>query len=497
MQITAFPIINKLITPSSDKIDDKFVYFIAFMYSISTGEVESVDMIKTTSKSGYDNYSNAFMDTYRLGVGWSYGLAKSLEMIANKVAALGEEQLKQLLVKFAQVVRLGDDLKTFFHAEVKATLMNYSIIYERKLENMKLFLEMFYTLMSTAAFMISANSIMTMLMGATDSEDILVYSMFGVSVSMGTFVVLMYKMFPRDKLGYATADEDLKFRIKVYMSVGMGAGIGVALFATGVVPSTLIVGIAVAPLIWPGMIAKKMEANIKDLNKWYPEFIRHFGEIYATVGSMGSALDAVLRSEFGPLQKHVIAFKNRTKNRIDQVLGFDLFSRDTGSAIIANGNQVVSTAMDKGGDLNETGNTVADITLKMNELRAKRTQTAKTFETVVLVLHVLTLAVFGLMNKLTEIFFELINSVDVSNSTFQLTPIDPEFMATMIPIMIIMTSVLSAMAIKVSQGGLYKTVFYNIALLAVLGAIVSFAMNIILADFLETHILDFVDDGSG
>ena len=493
MQLNQLPLLNKVSFSNAERTDEKFVYFVAFLYSISTGEVEAVDMIKTAAKSGYGKYSQSFMDTYKLGVGWSFGLARSLEMIAKKVEALKEEQIKQLLVKLSQVVRLGDELKVFFQAEAKASIMNFSIIYERKLENQKLFLEMFYTLMSTAAFMISANSIMTMLMGSADAEQTLLFSMIGVAASMGTFVFLMYKMFPRDPLGYATSDEDLKFRIRIYMSVGMGAAIGVVLLVVGM-PLTLVVGFSVAPLIYPGLIARKKEAQIKDLNQWYPEFIRHFGEIYATVGSMGQALDAVLRSDFGPLQKNIVAFKNRIKNRIDQTLGFELLSRDSGSEIIANGNQVVSTAMDKGGDMNETGNVVADITLKINELRAKRSQTAKTFETVVIVLHVLTLAVFGLMNKLTEIFFELINSVDVSNNTFQLTPIDPEFMELMIPFMILLTSVLSGIAIKVSQGGLYKTVFFNIALLTVIGGIVSFSMNVLLADFLETHILDFVGE---
>ena len=412
----------------------------------------------------------------------------------KKVGDQGELQLKQLLVKFAQVVRLGDDLKTFFHAEEKSSLMNYEIVYNRKLENMKLFLEMFYTLMSTAAFMVSANSIMTMLMGATDAEDILVLSLFGISISMGTFVGLMYIMFPRDKLAYATAAEDLKFRLKVYMMVGVGAGIGIVLLMANVLPYSLVVGIAVAPLLYPGYLARKTEKRIGELNQWYPEFVRHFGEIFATVGSMGQALDAVLRSNFGPLQELLIAYKNRIKNRIDQILAFELLSRDSGSELIANGNQVVSTAMDKGGDMNETGNVVADITLKINELRAKRSQTAKTFETVVIVLHVLTLAVFGLMNKLTEIFHELINSVDVSNSTFQLTPIDPEFMAQMIPVMIILTSGLSALAIKVAQGGLYKTVFWNMGILTIIGALVSFGMNEFLADYLETSILEFGDE---
>ena len=68
-------------------------------------------------------------------------------------------------------------------------------------------------------------------------------------------------------------------------------------------------------------------------------------------------------------------------------------------------------------------------------------------------------------------------------------------MDQILPIMILMTSVISALALKVAQGGLYKTVFYHIALLAILGSITTFAMNILMTDFLETSILDFGDVG--
>jgi flagellar protein FlaJ len=474
------------------KSDEKFVYFMAFLYCVSTGEIGGVDLIKTTRDTKYGRYTQAFRDVYQLGVGWAYGMSKSLEMIADKVSSDKTDHLKQLLIKFAQVIRLGDMLRTFFNDQLKSTMLNYTIVYERKLENEKLFLEMFYTLMSTAAFMIAANSIMSMLMGQENAEGILIMSFIGVTASMSAFVFMMYIMFPRDKLGYATADDDFKFRLKVYMAVGAGAGIGIVLLISQMMPTTLIVGIAVAPLLYPGLAARKLEQKVKQLNEWYPEFIRHFGEIYATIGSVGGALEAVLRSDFGPLQSHVERFKNRIRHRIEQKIGFELFSRDTGSEVIANGNDVVSYTMDKGGDMNIAGNCVADITTKINELRSKRAQTAKTFETIIIVLHALTLAVFGLMNKLTTIFYELVQTVDIENTTLQLTPIDPELMRMMMPAMILMTSVISAMALKVSQGGLYKTVFYHIGILTVIGSVVMFVMDYLLSDYLSTHILDFV-----
>ena len=483
-------LLKKLSFSDLKKNDEKFLYFVTLLYSVSTGEIESVDLVKTVQHTGYGKYTEAFRDAYRLGVGWTFGLATALEMVAIKVSSDKTNQLKQLLVKFAQVVRLGDVLKIFFKAELKSTLLNFAIVYERKLETQKLFLEMFYTLMSTASFMIAANSIMTMLTGAQSAELILVYSLFGITSSMGMFVFIMYMLFPRDKLAYSSEDADLKFRIKVYISIGAAVGIAMALLMSGVVPLTLVVGISLAPLFYPGLVARKMEKNIKYANEWYPPFIRHFGEILATVGSMGQALDSVLRSDFGPLQKHVIGLKNRIKNKVDQRMGFDLFSRDTGSEIIANGNQVISTSIDKGGDMNDAADQVASITIKLNELRSKREQTAKTFESIIIVLHVLTLAVFGIMNKLTSIFFELIGSIDATQSAFALSPIDPVFMNQMLPILILITSVLSSMALKVAQGGLYKTVFFHIALLGVLGSITAFMMNELLAGFLEESILD-------
>lgn len=485
------PLLKGLSLANMQKGDEKFVYFVAFLFSISTGEIGGVDVIKTARETKYGRYSEAFKEVFQLGIGWGYGVSRSLEMIADKVSTDKSDHLKQLLIKLAQVIRLGDKLRSFFSDQLKSTLLDYGIVYERKLENEKLFLEMFYTLMSTTAFMIAANSIMSMLMGQDNSSNILVLSFIGVTASMSAFVFMMYIMFPRDKLGYSSADADLKFRLKVYMAIGAGVGIGVVLLLTNIVPATLAIGIAAAPLLYPGMIARKMEQQVKRLNDWYPEFIRHFGEIYATLGSVGGSLEAVLRSDFGPLQDHIEHFKNRIKHRIDQKIGFELFSRDTGSQIIANGNEVISYAMDKGGDLNIAGNHVSDITVKINELRAKRTQTAKTFETIIIVLHALTLAVFGLMNKLTGIFFELVNTVDVQNESIHLTPIDPATMAIMMPAMVLMTSVISAMALKVSQGGLYKTVFYHIALLILIGSVVMFAMDALLSDYLATHVLEF------
>src|SRR5574342_158027 len=113
------PLLKNFSLSNLQKNDEKFVYFVAFLYAISTGEVGGVDLIKTTRESAYGKYTAAFREVYQLGVGWGYGISKSLEMIADKVSTDKADQLKQLLMKLAQVIRLGDTLRTFFADELK------------------------------------------------------------------------------------------------------------------------------------------------------------------------------------------------------------------------------------------------------------------------------------------------------------------------------------------------------------------------------------------
>jgi len=477
----------KTIISTGNKIDENFVYFIAFLYCISTGEIGAVELFKSGKDSKYGKYSESFKDTYRLGVGWSYGLSSACEAIAKKVSDKADDPMKLLLVKLSQVIILGDDLKSFFKDELKNAVQTYSIKYEANLESQKLFSEMFYTLMSTASFMISANSIMSMLMGFGDAEQILIISMMGTGGGMAVFVMMMFFMFPRDTLAHTDADIEKQFRMKIYLALGASIGISLVLIISGVVPLVLAVALGGIPLLYPGILAKKAESRITSYNDWYPTFILHFGQLYSTVGSMGQSLQAVMRSNFGSIQIFIIAFKNRIKNRIDQVLCFDLFSIETGHHLIANGNDIFSKSVDKGADMKVVGNVVADVTKKINELRGKRAQNGSTFQLVVVILHVLSLSIFGLMNKLTELFNDLAEG-DLSNAAFELSPIDPAIMEALMPVLLIMTSVISGFAIKIIKGGIYKTVFFYVGILIVVGGISMHVISLGMSEFLESII---------
>ena len=166
-----------------------------FLYCTSTSGANTTEIIKSAQNSNYGRHTTSIKEVSRLGIGWGYGLSRACEIIAEKTSKSKGDQLKQMLVKLAQVIRIGEELKEFFKNEVSAALHTFVSSYERNLESQKLFLEMFYTLMSTTSVMIAANSMLTMLTGATDSERILVISLVAVIVTMGAFAFMLYMIF--------------------------------------------------------------------------------------------------------------------------------------------------------------------------------------------------------------------------------------------------------------------------------------------------------------
>lgn len=472
------------------RTNEQFVYFVGLLYALSTGKTNPVELIKNAQSYNSELYSNTLKEIYRLGVGWGYGLSKSCEIMATKITDNKEMEFKHLLMKFAQVVRLGQDLIPFVKSEFIATLHTYSSNYERNLDSQKLFLEMFYTLMSSGTIMVAANSLLSMVADAQDAERMLILSVFGITLGMGSFSFVLYMLFPRDKLMIGSNDLSKKFTFSLYLSIMLSVLIGTILFYFNALPIPLILAVSAGFLFIPGFIARKLEEEIVATNEWYPPFIRHLGQLISAVGSISKALDSALKSDFGILTKHVNALRNRIQNRVRTEVAFDLFSQEACSDTITNSNSILSLAMAKGGDISEITSALSDIVSKINDLRKKRLHIAKTFEIVIILLHVITMAIFGLMNKILDVFHTVIGSLNVSTSVMNIHPIDPAFFASIMPIIIVSTSVIGAFGIKSAEGGLYKTIWFNIALLTVAGSIGYYLTTVFLGQYLGSSVLN-------
>lgn len=466
----------------SSKLDETLVYFVTFLYSISTAEITPADLLKTAGAAGFGVYSKTAASIYNLGLKWQYGLATATGIIAGQTQS---EEFKLFLMKLEQVVRLGDSMKDFLKHERGALVNAYAAAYERSMESLKLLLGMFSTLMSTASFMIAAMMIMSMI-GGGDAEAI-VGVMFAVIAGLAAFVYMLYTVFPKDKSVDESGPHLNKFKRLFLPCLGAGAGLGVLLTVTSLVTPELAIAAAGVPILVPGYLARKAESGIKKLDESYPPFIRHLTEIYATVGSLGQSLKTVVRSDFGTITTHAKAMLNRVLNKVTLEDVFELFSRDSGNLMITASNKIVATSMVKGAVLTEVGETLAQLASRFNDLRKKRQQVSKAFESTVFILHLLTVAILGFMKGLFEFFSRIFNSLEgIGVGVIQ--PLSPETMAIVLPTMIVALAAINGAIIKVSQGGLYKTIWFNIGLLLVLGGAVGYGVQV----FVESMFSDVI-----
>jgi flagellar protein FlaJ len=424
-----------------------------------------------------------------LGVRWQFGLARASETVGLSVKS---EEFKLLLMKLAQVLRLGEDLSIFFKHELDAVISGFVSGYERSMKSMDLLLEMYSTMMSTSSFLVSSLLLLTMISGGGGSSSQFVVTITtAILAGLASFIFLAYMIFPKDKISNIKfLPEGAVFKKRLYMGLGAGIVVGLGMGVSGIVPVPLAISAAGAPLLLPGMMARKIDAKVRRIDDYYPSFARHLGDVYHTVGSLGASLKSVLRSDFGDLSKYIEAMSNRVQSRIKIEDAFDLFSQETSSSLIAAGNTVLGSAMVKGANMLDVGAKLSEISSRFLEIRSKRLQSAKAFESTILIMHVLTLGVFSLINRLLQFlqqYFSLQNSISGHGGAagvLSLTPADPGVMVILLPAMAIALSAINGMALKVFQGGLYQTVWFTIAILMIVGGLVLYGIDQFLSNML-------------
>ena len=129
--ITKLVKISRSSKETNDFKDEKFIFFLTFLYSIASGNVSEVEIFRSAKESIYGLSSSTFKQIFDLGVGWSFGLSTSCKLLADRIPKKTHQEIHKLLIKLSQILQVGEKLKSFMESEWKNTLENYSIIYEK------------------------------------------------------------------------------------------------------------------------------------------------------------------------------------------------------------------------------------------------------------------------------------------------------------------------------------------------------------------------------
>ncbi len=457
-------------------IDDKMIYMILRMFAMSTYEPPREEFFNLLGKDkSYGYYSTVMMQIHSLGAKWKYGLSKSCEIIAKRIKS---NALKDFLLRFSQILSLGENLNEFFNSELQTNFLEYSFLYDRMLEALKTLLGIYSTVMSSFMFLLVNIIILSMLWNGSDV--VILDTFIALIASQVGLVFAIHKLVPNDQL--LTDDKRFirgykKFKISFLIVLLLSISIGVMLYIKTKMLEFSMLTFGILFFI-PGYFAKKIENHVKHTESYFPTFIRSFGNTLSMVSLPIYALRSLLHSDFGPLTKPLKRLYARLSNGISEEIAWRLFELETGSEMIRRMINIFVDTMLKGGKVSIVGNTISNISERLIEMRKKREQAAKTFESVIYMLHSITVIIIVFVMNLVNLLSFYLSSL---KSIIPIGNISSNFISMISISAIIAITIMNALTIKIAQRGFYQTFWYYFAILMTISSSAILVTNILVS----------------
>jgi len=461
------------------EVDDTLVYLITHMYAISTGKPPKKRLFELqTIAGGYGEYDAILKRIAVLAVDWGYGFARAIRAVIRNVR---NKVFRDFLLRLGELLNIGEDPEMFLDIERRALLTEFQAHYGRIIEASKMLLGVYTSGVSSAIFLVVTFMIFTFLFSMPPASLLFVF--IGVGTALSALIYVLYRMLPRDRLTHTLnvyPKERIRYRILLIIGIVLSIITGIIAY-TALGKIHLAMSIGALPLLIPGFYARRIEKKIREIESFFPIFIRSFGLTYATVPHVPTALSSVLRSEYGPLTKYLKELLARFNMDINPKVSWYRFIGDTWSEMIRRNVNVLYDAIDVHGDLAKVGTVLSETTFRILDARKQRVQVAKAFESTIYIVHTLFSAILSFMLTLLGIFHSIISSMQsMQTEVAGILPFNPPpigIMAVMAPIFVLVLAILNAIAIKVVQGGMYETVWVPIAILICISGVVLFGVE--------------------
>ncbi|MEA1984543.1 MAG: archaellar assembly protein FlaJ [Euryarchaeota archaeon] len=440
-------------------IDNNMHYYITQMGAISTAETPRLDIIRIVSEN--KDYLNLAEDThkiYDLVTVWNMSLAEASRFISKRTPSIIFEDF---LDRFAHALQSGEEIKDFLTAEQNVVMNEYESMYNSALYGIEMIKELFTSLIMSLIFMASFAVIMPVITGM--DAILLMAIVIVVFVVVDIMILVLAKgKAPKDPIWQQT-NIITPAKVKLYRSVPISlAGcviLGIIVYLYGAITPPIAIAISLTPLIYTGHMAKTIEKGIRRRDDNYPAFIRSLG---SSAGARGGVIDEALKAlrahDFGPLTNDVNNLYKQLTTRIDKFKSWNHFAANTGSNLIQRFSVMFVEATNLGGKPEVIGDIIADNFYRITALRKKRYQSASSM---VGVLYGLTGGIaFTLYISVgvVELMQSMFSTMDMSSgmSIGMVVYVDigsTETMGLMVVFIMIAHSLLSAMLIRVVDGG--------------------------------------------
>jgi len=429
------------------------------MYSIATGEAgprELVSIIAETKQ--YEFLSRIFKRIKILAEKFGYGYTNAVAVVAQTT----KPPLRDFLMRCTEAFSSRRP-RDYLEIEVTTATEEYTGMFTRALENLRLMGGIFITFQSAVIFIIMTLAILTVFL----AEASVVYIAYGISIlSLITLFIGFRNMVPREPFFYKGEEPPKLYRTFTFMLALSPLFIIPSLAVYVVMGPSLAFAILGVGMILPGIAAYNLENFVNKIETYYPTFIKAVSEQLMSVTDLKSVFSYVLYMELGPLKKLVNKALNRLRLGVSTEEVINLLSSETGSYLVFITNRLFLDTFRRGGDLVEVGKKLSNFVVKVLELRKKQLSTARSFGMMALIMQPLIVILLVLLTSVLELFSTSL--INLPFFTFGEIPVS--FIELGNVVVVLLLTFLNALSIGSVRGGYWGAILLYAGVLLLLSA---------------------------
>jgi archaeal flagellar protein FlaJ len=422
---------------------------------------------------------------------WNLGYAKT----CRKVALLSPSKIfADFLDRLAAVLDFGEDLEVFLTEEQDAVMDDFANEYNKSMQNIRMLEDVFISLTISIAFAMSAALLLPLLMGVSIMV-IVKYSLLGLLI-MDLMLILLIKGFiPSDRICHTLPilDDGTKKVIKAFMIIMPISFLIIAvLLYIDIFPFLFSVAIGLTPLIIVGILAGQEENEVFKKDKAFPAFIRALGGATTTRGGgVTSSLGALRVHDFGVLNTMLHNLYRRLKVGSERFKAWMFFAGESGSNLINYFVHIFAKSVYLGGDATKISQIISKNFTRLISLRKLRLQLASGlrgalygallgFITTVYMSTAITSLLSGMFNNALQSAMTQENMANLVSSILPAIPeIDMVQVNLYIGIIVLIHAFISAVIIKLVDGGNKYAALFDFVIMVWIGAGLSYGIPLL------------------
>ncbi len=470
-------------------IHENIHLFITYAGTISTVHLNRAMFFKRISSGEkYGEISKAAEKILYLAKAWNLGFAKTCRKIARYSPS---HIFADFLDRFAAVLDFGEDLEVFLMTEQDAVMDDYENEYKQSLQNIGMLREVFIAMTISIAFAMSAALLLPLIMGISIIV-VVKYCLLGLLITDGILITLIKGFIPSDRIcsSLKIKDEGTKKIYKtLYIVFPISVGLLLGMLYINKLPFLINLAIGITPLVVVGIYAVQEEEAVFKRDRAFPAFIRALGgTIEVRQGGVISSIGALRVHDFGALNEMMIHLYRRLRLGSERFKSWMYFAAETGSNLINYFIHIFAESVYLGGNAEKVGQIISKNFMRLLSMRKLRLQLASGLRGALYgALVGFTATIYlstSITSLLTRMFTDAMSASQIEGSMGGLVeavlPAMPAVnMVTVdlyMGIMIIIHAFVSAMILKLVDGGNKFASLFDFTLMIWIGAVLSWVI---------------------